>query len=112
MGRLTDKIERMQKTAAPRLGFAQGSATKQPSLLLVAVLPTASRSLANAAVNAGADCLLVQQVDGAPDTSLRDKLGVVDSVLDVMGGGAFDPADIFFMRNSLRRERDGAMTSA
>lgn len=81
MGRLIEKLERMQKTNAPRMGFASMAVQKQASVLLIGVVPTANRSLATAAANAGADCILVQEADVAAGGSLREKLGIADNVL-------------------------------
>lgn len=63
MGKLIDKIERGQQSSGPRLGFAPASASKGPSMLLVAVLPAGDAALAASAVEKGADAVLVKGGD-------------------------------------------------
>ena len=70
MGKLIDKIERGQQSSGPRLGFAPASASKGPSMLLVAVLPTGDAALAASAVERGADAVLVKGGDLPPGKSV------------------------------------------
>ena len=76
MGKLIEKIERMQKSSGPRLGFAPPNATKQTFMLLVAVIPSSSAALAAAATAHGADGLLIKEVStqGSPSLSPGLKL--------------------------------------
>ena len=78
MGKLIDKLERLQRTEGPRLGFGTSTATREPCMALVALLPDMDAELAAAAVEGGADCLLVRKASG--QDNLAKALGVSESV--------------------------------
>jgi hypothetical protein len=59
MGKLVDRIERVQKSSGPRLGFAPVAASKKPGMLLLASIRSANAGLAQAVVQKGADGVLV-----------------------------------------------------
>ena len=80
MGKLIDKLERLQKSAAPRLGFGPAVAAKQPSMALIAVLSSLNAQHAAAAVQAGADALVVRSGGNGADGSLPKALGVAETI--------------------------------
>ena len=81
MGKLIDKLERMGKTEGPRLGFSASASSKPASMALVGVLPDVNQELAAAAVEGGADCLLVRRAGGKKSkASLAQALGVAESI--------------------------------
>lgn len=80
MGKLVDKLERLQRASAPRLGFGPALPARQLGVALIAVLPAVDAKAAAAAVKAGADALLVQSIGKTPQGSLAQALGVQETV--------------------------------
>lgn len=79
MGKLIEKLDRMQRASGPRLGFGASEGGKGPSLALIAALPSPDPKTAAAAVENGASAILVRQA-GKKAGPLGQALSVADSV--------------------------------
>ena len=80
MGKLIDRIERVQKSSGTRLGFAPPTASKQPSMVLIAVLPSSDAGLASAAIGHGADAVMVREVSARGGEAVAKALKVASQI--------------------------------
>lgn len=94
MGKLLDKLSRIGKASAPRMGFAPAATQKQPSLALIVALDRADKETAKAALQAGADAIVVMKQAGAKSkTPLAQSLGAGEGIPcggDISEGQASD----------------------
>ena len=77
MGKLVEKLERLSRSSGPQLGFGAGTVKRELSIALAAVLPAPDAKLAQAAIEQGANALLVQELGRKKlQVSLAKALGV------------------------------------
>ena len=101
MGKLLDKLNQVADSGGPRLGFAAGNDDRRGHIGIVAILPSADKELATAAVANGADALVVMGKktkalgDGAPVGTMGASGGdfVVLTLTDAFGD-ALDGGDV------------------
>ena len=97
MGKLLDKLNQVAASGGPRLGFAAGGEAARGRIAIVAVLASADEELASAALESGADALVVngkmgKDVGGDAPVGAMGETGGDFVVLTLTGdfGGALD----------------------
>ncbi len=81
MGKLLEKLSRIGKAATPRMGFAPPASQKQPSIAIIAALDKADKETAKAALQAGADAIVVMKQPAAKSkTPIAQTLGAGEGV--------------------------------